>query len=144
MLGRSRGVALLLAAAAATGCELTEVTLVDFADVVVVEAYVTVAETPAENHLRAFIHGTSSGSAPSSERFDDALVTVTDGVGVSTPVGLSVIDECVSIRPEDSDGSCFAADAVFAASLDSGKELTLGRGEKADVRKCERVVIQGR
>ena len=57
-------VAVLSCALAA--CELTEVTIVDFAEVFVVEAYVTVAEDPAANSLRIFMHGTAPGFGPAS------------------------------------------------------------------------------
>lgn len=108
-----------------SGCELTDVTLVDLPDVVVAEVYATVADAPTDNRLRAFLHGTEGGSAPSSARFDDATVTVTDGDGAAWTLGLSVVDDCVGSRPEGSDGSCFAADAVLASSLEAGEALTL-------------------
>jgi hypothetical protein len=110
---------------ALAGCELTEVTLVDFADVVVAEVYVTVEEAPADNQLRAFLHGTAPGSAPSSATFDDAQVTVTDGDGAAAALGLTAIDACATVMPEGATGSCFAADAVLAASYEPGEPLQL-------------------
>ena len=110
---------------AAVACELTDVELVDFTEVVVAEVYVTVKDVPVLNRLRAFIHGTAPGSQPSSQTFDDALVTVTDGDGVASVLGLSAIDECVSDRPEDSSGTCFAADFALTASFEGGETLTV-------------------
>ena len=57
-----------------SGCELTELTLVDFADVVIAEVYVTLEEFPANNSLRAFLHGSAQGSPPGSVSFDDATI----------------------------------------------------------------------
>jgi hypothetical protein len=117
---------------ASWGCELTEVTLVEFADIVVAEVYVSVVETPGDNRLSAFVHGTSSGAGPSSERFDDAVVRVTRASGSEATLGLSPIERCVADRPEGSDGSCFEASAVFLADVQPGEELrvevTLGDG----------------
>ncbi|MDH3422602.1 MAG: hypothetical protein OEN00_06395, partial [Gemmatimonadota bacterium] len=107
------------------GCELTDVTLIDFTDVVVAEVYVTVSDVANASRLRAFIHGTAAGSQPSTQSFDDALVTITDGDGVASVLPLSVPDECVSTRPEDSGGSCFAADLVLAGSFTPGESLGL-------------------
>jgi hypothetical protein len=115
----------LVLSTAAGACELTDVTLVDFTDVVVAEVFVTVADVPIQNRLRAFIHGTSSGSQPSSQTFDDALVTVTDGDGLASVLPLSVVDECVTTRPDDSSGSCFAADFARASSFQGGETLTV-------------------
>ncbi len=109
----------------AVACDLTEVQLVDFAEVFVAEVYVTVGETPPENRLRAFIHGTAPGSAPSTQTYDDALVTVTDGAGVAASMGLTAIDACAAVRPEGSTGSCFAADAITARGYEGGERLTL-------------------
>jgi hypothetical protein len=71
------GLSALILSAAVAGCDLTDVELVDFTEVVVAEVYVTVTDAPNPNHLRALLHGTSAGAQPSSQTFDDALVTVT-------------------------------------------------------------------
>jgi len=115
----------LLLSVAAGACELTDVTLIDFTDVVVAEVYLTVSDQANASRLRAFIHGTAAGSQPSSQSFDDAVVTITDGDGVASVLPLSVPDECVSIRPEGSGGSCFAADLVLAGSFTAGELLGL-------------------
>jgi hypothetical protein len=119
---RLSGLTLLLATVA---CDLTDVEIVDFAEVVVAEVYVTVADDPALNRLRAFIHGTAPGSQPSSQTFDDAVVTVTDGDGVRSVLGPSVIDGCVGVRPEDSSGTCFVADFFLAVSFEGGDTLVV-------------------
>jgi hypothetical protein len=117
------GLSALILSAAVAGCDLTDVELVDFTEVVVAEVYVTVTDAPNPNHLRALLHGTSAGAQPSSQTFDDALVTVTDGDGVVTVLALAVIEECVAVRPEGSTGSCFAADPPLAASITGGETL---------------------
>jgi len=64
-------------------------------------------------------------------------------------LGLSVIEECVSVRPDDSRGSCFAADFVRAASFDSGETLTVdvtladGRTLNGSTRIPGDFVVQG-
>ena len=122
---RLSGLLALILCISTAACELTDIELVDFTDVVVAEVYVTITDVPNRNHLRAFIHGTTQGFQPSSASFDDALVTVTDGDGVGSVLALSVIDECATTLPEDAQGSCFVSDFVRAGSFVSGETLTL-------------------
>ena len=117
--------ALPILALAQAGCELTEATIVDFADVIVAEVYVTVAEQPVDNSLRAFLHGTEPGSEPGSKTFDDARVTVT-GDAVSVVLGLAPVDDCAAVRPEGTTGSCFVAAGAVAATYEPGETLMLG------------------
>lgn len=118
--------------AAAAACDLTDVAIVDFTDVVVAEVYVTVADTPIDNTFWALIHGAASGSEPSSKTFDDAAVTVTDADGVSHALLLSSLDDCVTTRPESATGSCFVANFPVAIALEAGDrlgvEIALGDG----------------
>jgi hypothetical protein len=116
---------LFAVACSLTACELTEVTIVDFADIFIVEAKVTVAADPAGNSLRVFIHGTAPGSGPGSRTFDDARVTVVDGEGSSAVLALAPIDACVAILPENETGSCFTAGASLAEGYEAGEALTL-------------------
>jgi hypothetical protein len=111
--------------AVAAACDLTDVAIVDFADIVVAEVYVTVADTPVENSLRALIHGAASGSEPSSSTFDDALVTVTDPDGMDHMLLLSALEDCVISRPESATGSCFVANFPLANALGAGDALAL-------------------
>jgi hypothetical protein len=101
----------------ASACDLTEVTLVDFAEVVVAEIYVTIGDTPSGNWLRAFIHGTSDGAPPSSQTFNDAVVTIVKSTGSTATLAPGPLSSCVSSRPEESDGSCFVAGPGLASSL---------------------------
>ena len=117
-------VALALVATFAA-CELTDVVLVDFTPVAVAEAYVTIADSRRDNRLSVFVHGTAPGSPPSSQSFDDAVVTVTDDDGVAHVLSLSVIDACVSEGPEGLGGSCFVASTPVAASVRGGDALGL-------------------
>lgn len=110
---------------AATACDLTDVAIVDFTDIVVAEVYVTVADTPGENTAFAFIHGTTPGSPPSSQSYDDALVTVTDGAGVQHELVLTLRDRCVSSLPSTAAGSCFAASPLQASRFGAGDPLAL-------------------
>lgn len=113
-----------LLAIAGGACELEEVTVIDFSDVVVAEVYVTVAEAPADHRIRAFLHGTAAGGAPDSERFDDALVRVVRDGGFTLDLALGLVSECVDSVPEGAAGSCFV-DAGLAAGLRPGDALDL-------------------
>ncbi len=132
MRARARAGWLLLVLGVA-GCELDEITVVDFVDVVVAEVYVTLGRTPADHRVRAFLHGTAAGGAPDSETFDDALVRVTRG-GVDTlDLALDLITECVDSVPAGASGSCFD-DGGQAAVLVPGDllelSITLGDGRR--------------
>jgi len=113
------------------GCELQDVTVVDLVDVAVAEVYVIVRENPAENSVRAFLHGTSAGGVPDARSFDDAVVQVTRG-GLTVDLAVVPRLECVDSLPPDAGGTCFAADPAQAAQLAAGDELeltiTLGSG----------------
>jgi len=123
---RLAALATLSVTALLAGCELTEVTLVDFSDVVVAEVYVTVAENPSDSWLRAFLHGTAPGAAPSSSTFDAAVVTVTDGSGTASTLAFEPdISVCAAVSPDGATGSCFTADAVVASGYVAGETLTL-------------------
>ena len=124
-MGRPRLGVLFAIVCTLTACELTEVTIVDFAEIFIVEAKVTVAEDPAGNSLRVFIHGTAPGSGPGSRTFDDARVTVVDSAGNPAVLDLAAIEACVAILPEDQTGSCFTAGATLAAGYEPGESLTL-------------------
>jgi hypothetical protein len=121
----------LLVVAALAACELQEVTVVDFSDVVVGEVYVMLAEDPADHRVSAFLHGTASGGAPDTETFNDALVRVARDDGFTFDLGLAAVGLCVDSLAEGTTGSCFV-DGGSAASLAPGDELdlaiTLGDG----------------
>jgi hypothetical protein len=115
----------LLAAAITAACELQEVTVVDFTDVVVGEVYVQLAEEPQRHLVRAFIHGTAAGGEPDSETFDDALVRITREDGLVLDLALGQIPECVVA--EGATGSCFV-DGGLASGLVPGDALSLTIG----------------
>ncbi len=122
----------LLAAAAGSACELQDVTVVDFVDIVVAEAYVTLREPPGAHSVHAFLHGTSAGGQPDSRTFDDALVRMMRGDGLVLDLAVVPIDVCLQSQPEGTTGTCFAADSMAAAQLSPGDalslEITLGAG----------------
>jgi hypothetical protein len=113
----------LVLAAGAAACELEEITVVDFTDVVVAEVYVTVGDTPAGSGARAFLHGTAAGGTSDSETFDDALVRIVRGAD-TLDLGLALVTECTDSLPEGSAGSCFV-DSGAAAALAPGDALDL-------------------
>ncbi len=118
-----RRLACLLLLGAATACELQEVTVVDFADVVVGEAYVTLR--PSSSSVQAFLHGTAAGGTPDSETFDDAVVSIARDDGFGFDLLLTDVGECVDSIPESSSGSCFVAAPADAGSLAPGDRLDL-------------------
>lgn len=126
----ARAGAALLALGAATGCELTEVSLAEPTDLVVVEAYVRVrpdANRPGEGRWRAeptaFLHRTlevdgSTGPPP------PAVLTVR-GPGGSWRLTPTDARACVISRPVIVDGTCYAADELEEAAAAPGDRLTL-------------------
>ena len=116
--------ACLLLSLATTACELEEITVIDFVDVVVAEVYVTLGDAPGAHRVRAFVHGTVAGGTPDSETFDDALVRITRAGGFTMDLALDLITQCVDSVPEGASGSCFV-DGGQAASLAPGDALDL-------------------
>ena len=107
------------------GCDLTQVTIADLADIVVAEVYVTIGDTPNQNAVWAFIHGSSAGEEPSSATFADAVVTVTDAAGVEHQLSFTAAVVCVVSRPPDAGGSCFSASVPVASSIQAGDRLSV-------------------
>jgi hypothetical protein len=120
---RSRALCVALLAGSAA-CELEEITVIDFSDVVVAEVYVTLGANPTDHEVRALLHGTAAGGAPDSETFDGASVRVVRG-GVDTlDLVLGPVTECVDSLPSGLAGSCFV-DGGLAATLVPGDALDL-------------------
>jgi hypothetical protein len=119
--------ALLLSAGTTllAACELQEVTLVEFEDVAVAEVYVTLREPPGAHTVLGFLHGARAGGRPDSRTFDDALVRITRGDGLTMLLAVVPLDRCVDSRPEGATGTCFAADSALAAQLRPGDALDL-------------------
>lgn len=115
---------LLGATVTATACELQEVTVVDFADVVVGEVYVTLGEAPGEHRVRAFLHGTSAGGVPDSETFGDAVIGISRDDGLAFGLGLAAVGLCVDTLADGATGSCFV-DGGGASQLAPGDALDL-------------------
>jgi len=117
---RTVGLLLLVGVAA---CELEEITVIDFVDVVVGEIFVTVGDTPADNRIRGFLHGTAAGGTPDSETFDGALVRIVRGAD-TLDLTLAAVTECTDSLPAGASGSCFL-DGGTAATLQPGDALEL-------------------
>ena len=99
----------------AGACDLTDVTIADLADIVVAEVYVTIGDTPNQNAVWAFIHGSAAGGEPSSATYDDAVVTVIDSAGTESVLSLTAATVCVVSLPPGAGGSCFSASVPVAA-----------------------------
>ncbi|HUF74980.1 MAG TPA: hypothetical protein VMM35_01820 [Longimicrobiales bacterium] len=133
---RRLAVLLLFAGTASTtACELQEVTVVDFEDVVVAEVYVTLREPPGAHTAMAFLHGAVAGGRPDSRTFDDARLRIGRGDGLTMDLAVAPLDQCVDSQPDGGTGTCFAADSAVAAQLEPGDALdltiTLGGGATA-------------
>jgi hypothetical protein len=129
---RAARIAVLAAAGLAAACELQEITVVDLADIVVAEVYVTLREPPGAHTVQAFLHGTVAGGQADSRTFDDASLRVTRGDGLVLDLAVVPNDACLESAPEGSTGTCFAADSAAAAQLVPGDaldlQITLGAG----------------
>jgi hypothetical protein len=120
----------LLCVLALAACELQEVTVVDFSDVVVGEVYVMLRDDPSDHRVSAFLHGTASGGTPDTETFDDALVRIARDDGFAFDLPIATVDLCVDSLAEGATGSCFV-DGGQASSLAPGDalELTITLGD---------------
>jgi hypothetical protein len=114
------------------GCELQEVTVVDFADVVVAEVYVTLREAPEASTVMAFMHGSFAGDPSDSRTFEDASVRVTRGDGLTLDLAVVALETCVDPGPGNAIGTCLLADSALTGQLAAGDaldlEITLGGG----------------
>jgi hypothetical protein len=110
---------------AIVGCQLQDITVVDFVDVVVAEVYVSVGDTPPENTVRAFLHGTAAGAPAGTATFNDASVRVSRADGLTLDLSVGLVEDCVASAPDDSAGTCFVADPVGEAAIGPGDQLTL-------------------
>ena len=102
--------ATLFAVVGISGCELTEVTLVESDDVLIVEGLVQLREGPSVeidvDNIRVFLHRTiredgSSGAVPG------ARVTVSSPSGWSFDLPETQFSECVVVTPDLGTGSCY-------------------------------------
>jgi len=122
---RIASIAAAALALVATACDLTDVTIADLTDIVVAEVYVTIGDTPNQNAVWAFVHGSAAGAEPSSASFDDAVVTVADSLGTRRTLTLTASSVCVVSRPPSAQGSCFSASIPDASAIEAGQRLVL-------------------
>ncbi len=102
--------------AATAACELEEITLVDAQDVIVAEVFVNVAQDPAENEIRAFLHRTI-GVVDSISDLQLARVTVTRSDGTVYRLPGRAVDDCVESSPVEEPGACFILDDSTTADI---------------------------
>ena len=108
---RARGA--LLAALVLAGCDLTEVTIVESEDVVVVEGLVQVDEGPREGASQdravVFLHRTL-GADGGLEPVPGATVVVTGRDGASFTLAERALEDCAIATPENENGpgTCYA------------------------------------
>lgn len=121
---RAAALVTVLATAAASGCSLEEVTLVESEDVVVAEVFVQVGAGPAgESRATAWLHRTLDRGSPSSRPVPGAEVLVTAGGGFSVELAPAPDDACVTTLPVRGTGSCYATTAEFAGRIRPGDRL---------------------
>ena len=128
-----RGVFRFVCLAALTvlaGCDLDEVTIIEIEDVVIAEIYVNLAEDPADNEIRAFLHHTLG--APGVDELPDALIVVRRSDGLTLELVESQLGACLDSMSIVGSGACFLADPVQTPSLSPGDllevEVTLADG----------------
>ena len=128
-----RGVLRFVCLAALTvlaGCDLDEVTIIEIEDVVIAEIYVNLAEDPADNEIRAFLHHTLG--APGVDELLDALIVVRRSDGLTLELVESQLGACLDSMSIVGSGACFLADPVQTPSLSPGDllevEVTLADG----------------
>ncbi len=114
--------------AAASACELQEITVVDVEEVVVAEVYANVAADPAQNELLALLHQTLGSEDIDAAEADlvGARITVrrpSDGLAIA--LRNAAITECIEEERTDLPQACFLADSVDAARLAPADLLTL-------------------
>lgn len=117
------------AAAAAMGCELREVTLVEVENVVVAEVYVTLRSDPAENEIRAFLHRTLGVLGEDAlDDLDRSQIEVRRADGSTFALTTDRRELCLGSFPLDETGTCFRADPAHASLLAPGELLEIEIG----------------
>ena len=117
--GGWRATVTTLVIAAAGGCTLEEITLVDPEDVVVGEVHVQLGE-----RVSAFLHRTLTATGTSTP-VPGARVTVRRTDGLTLELAETTLDRCVVTIPVDGTGTCHFASRVAVQSLRPGDTLTL-------------------
>jgi hypothetical protein len=106
----------------ATGCELTEVTLAEPEDILVVEGYVRIGDGP--DQVTVFLHWTLGTGDP--QALGAAEVTMIPEAGDSIRLTRTDHDACVPLSgPDEVEGVCFGPDEVVEGVLSSGNRVDL-------------------
>lgn len=111
---------------ASSGCELTEVSLVDTEDVVIAEVYALMGAAPtapAENRLWAYLHR-SLGTDGAGEVLGASVVVTVVGDGRTIQLQETEVEECVREPWFGGTGTCYDAGPA-SAILRPGMELAL-------------------
>lgn len=107
---RGRWLLALAAAGSSAACELQEITLAAVEEVVIAEVYLDLADDPADNAARAFLHRTVGVGDPDSlPPLPDAVVTMTRTDGYSFRLDPEDTDDCLESSPTERPGACFIA-----------------------------------
>lgn len=118
----------LVVAAASTGCELEETTVVDVEEVVIAEVYANVAADPAESQVLAFLHqtvGAEDVDAAEAELVASRVTVRRPADGLTISLSNEAIEECIEEEEPTLPGACFLADSIDASELGPGDLLEL-------------------
>ncbi len=115
--------ACLAAPAVMAACDLQEITIVEIEEVVTAEIYVNLAEDPAENEIRAYLHYTIGASQSSIDELSNALISVRRADGLTLILVENNLDACLDSLPTTGSGACFFADPGQTPSLSPGDLL---------------------
>ena len=121
-----------LAALAAGGCELVEVTLADFEDVVVVEALVY-GSGDGRAAAAVLLHRTVEGADGRSRPVPGATVRVVEPGGAAhtlQEVGSVEYDPCRESAPEEGAGTCYRTGLFAAPGDELGLDVSLPDGRR--------------
>ena len=106
-----------------SGCDLEEITIVDVEEVVIAEVYVNLAQDPAENEVRAFLHHALGGSGSGVDELPNARIVVSRSDGFSLDLVGAGLEACIDTSEGEESGACFLADSAQTPGLSPGDVL---------------------
>ena len=113
---------LLLSAAAGSGCELEQITVVDVEDVPIAEVYVEIDPAAGAPDVLALLHRTV-GHPGDTVRFSGARITLSRDDGLVLELDEAPIDNCGDSVLDDGSATCFEADPEQTPALRPGDVL---------------------
>ena len=113
----------LAAPAVLAACDIEEILIVEVEDVVIAEIYVNLAEDPAVNEIRAYLHYTVGAPASGGNELSSASIVVSRPDGLTLTLVEDQLEACLDSLPTVGDGVCFLADPAQTPNLSPGDQL---------------------